>query len=138
MRGLVQADATSLVPQWANYLVWDRQPNKALAAITDVLDSANSLSFPKRENAQRFKIIKQWRGTFAGNITTPAGDTVEVDVDEYVKLPPECVSSFTTADTTGVIGDIITGALLFISVGNIAAGTSDANTQLGFRVNFRD
>jgi hypothetical protein len=132
------SDATTTVSQAANYLVWDRQPNKALAAITDVLDSISSYSFPKRENAQRFMIIKQWRQAFAGNTTTPAASIINAVVDDYVKLPAECVTCYTSADTTGVIGDIITGALLFISVGDLAAGTADAQSNLGFRVNFRD
>jgi len=137
IRGRVQADATTTTTAYANYLVWDSQPNKALAAITDVLGSADPSAFPNRENAQRFKIIKQWRGTLSGNTTAPAATDVTVDVDDYIPLK-DCVTSFTAADTTGVIGNIVTGALLFVSVGSTVAGTADANTIVGFRVNFKD
>lgn len=138
VRGFIESKAATTVAQAACYLVWDRQPNKALAAIADVLVSASSNAFPNRENAQRFVIIKSWRYGFAGNTTAPAAQPTTIPVDDYVKLPRECVTSFTSADTTGVIGDIISGALLFITVGTIAAGTAAAESQLAFRVNFRD
>lgn len=140
IRGQAQSDTTTTVSNGAMYLIWDRQPNKALAAVTDVLDTANSNSFAKRENSQRFKIIRKWRWAFAGNQTT-AGQQVSstnFDIDEYVRLPPDCIAECTTADTTGVIGNRVTGALLLLTVGNQAAGTSDANVVIGTRVNFVD
>lgn len=138
VRGVVSVASTTTTVQAAAYLVWDRQPNKALAAITDVLDSVSSYSFPKRENSERFMIIKQWRCVLEGNSAAPATGDEQIDIDDYVKLPPECVSSYTVADTTGVIGDLITGALLFVTCGNRATGTTAASFTVGFRVNFRD
>ena len=138
IRGNQRAGSTTTIADGAQYLVWDRQPNKALAAVADVLTSATSNAFPNRENAQRFVILKNFRCSFAGNTATPAAGTEIIDIDEYVKLPRECVTSYTTADTTGVIGDIISGALLWVSVGDIGAGTASATSTLSFRVNFRD
>lgn len=138
IRGIAAADTATTVTSGAMYLVWDRQPNKALASITDVLDSASSVSFAKRENAQRFKIIKKWRWVFAGNSSTPATAGTIFDIDDYVKLPEECVAECTTADTTGAIGNRVTGALLLITVGSKAAGTDDANVTITTRVNFVD
>lgn len=138
IRGLALADTTTTATQGAMYLVWDRQPNKALASITDVLDTASSVSFAKRENVQRFKIIKKWRWVFAGNSATPVASNVIHDIDEYVKLPEECVAECTTADTTGAIGNRVTGALLLITIGSNTAGTADANVTITTRVNFVD
>lgn len=140
IRGQAQADTTTTVCNGAMYLVWDRQPNKALAAVTDVLDTANSNSFAKRENSQRFKIIKKWRWAFAGNQTTAGQQvsTTNFDIDDYVRLPDDCIAECTTADTTGAIGNRVTGALLLVTVGNTAAGTADANVVIGTRVNFVD
>lgn len=138
VRGSATADTTTTYSQGAAYLVWDRQPNKALAAVTDVLDTAGSQSFSKRENAARFKILKKWRYVFAGNITTPATEKVIYDVDDYVKLPADCVAACTTADTTGAIGNRITGALLLVTCGNTAAGTADASFTVGVRTNIMD
>lgn len=140
IRGIVQSDSTTTASQGAMYLVWDRQPNKALAGITDVLDTASPYSFAKRENVQRFKIIKKWRWVFAGNNTTAGQQTsaTSYDIDDYVKLPDECVAECTTLDTTGAIGNRVTGALLLITVGNNVSGTADAIAYVGTRVNFVD
>lgn len=140
IRGVALSDSTTATSTGAMYLVWDRQPNKALAGITDVLDSVSSYSFAKRENTQRFKIIKKWRWTFNGNNTTAGQQTsnTSYDIDDYVRLPPECVAECTTADTTGVIANRVTGALLLVTVGNQPAGTADANVIVTTRVNFVD
>jgi len=140
IRGVAAADTTTTSANGAMYLVWDRQPNKALAGVTDILDTASSSSFAKRENAQRFKIIKKWRYQFAGNITTAGQQTTATafDIDDYVRLPEECVAECTTADTTGAIGNRVTGALLLLTIGNTGAGTTDANVSITTRVNFVD
>lgn len=137
LRGNMFTDTTTTATHVCNYLVWDKQPNKALAAIADIFTSASSLAFPNRENAQRFRIIKQWRRAFSGNVTAPVGASVMMAVDEWIPLKG-CVTSYTAADTTGVIGNIITGALLFVAVGDQASGTADGNSNISFRVNFKD
>lgn len=140
IRGYAQADTTTTVCTGAMYLVWDHNPNKSLAAITDVLDTASSVSFAKRENSQRFKIIKKWRWAFNGNSATGGQQTADsiFDIDDYVRLPDYCIAETTSADTTGAIGNRVNGALLLITVGSAAAGTSDANAVITTRVNFVD
>jgi len=141
LRGEVTNGSTAKVSSWALYLVWDEQPNKALAAINAVLDGSDTYSFPKRENVQRFKIIRKWTGVCCGNNTTAAQQTsnTTVRIDEYVRLPKGLVIVPTTADTTGAMADIITGALLFVAVGNNGtAGTSAPTATLTMRVGFRD
>lgn len=140
LRGIARSDTTTVASNGAVYLVWDRQPNKALASVTDILDSQNSNSFGKRENAQRFRIIKKWRYDFIGNYATAGQQTSksQYDVDEYVKLPEECLAECTTADTTGAIGNRVTGALLMVTVGDTAGGTTDATFTVRIRTNFRD
>lgn len=138
MRGRVIAGSTGTICDAAAYLVWDEQPNKALAAITDILDAATPNGLSKRENVQRFKIIRKWRWMLVGNQTTPTAGTEAYTVDEYVKLPKGCVVVPTTADTTGVISDVITGALLFVTVGSVAAGTTAGAAVLTARTGFRD
>lgn len=140
IRGFATADNTTITTIGAMYLVWDKQPNKALAAITDVLDTNNASSFTKRENSQRFKIIKKWRWSFAGNNLTAGqqSDTSMYDIDEYVKLPDDCLAECTTADTTGAIGNRVTGALLLVTTGISPAGTADALVNINSRVNFSD
>lgn len=138
IRGKISVDSAAVVPAYANYLVWDYQPNKALAALTDILESATSTAFPKRENNRRFKIIKKYYGALAGNSTAPATGLEVIPVDDYVILPPDCNTVLTAADTTGVIADMIQGALLWVSVGDAGAGTGDINSTIAFRLNFTE
>jgi len=137
LRGSVYNGSTATANTWAIYLVWDQQPNKALAAITDVLDAATSRSLSKRENVQRFKILKKWRGVCCGTGTAITSN-LEVSLDEYVRLPKGLVVVPTTGDTTGAIGDVITGALLLIAVGDSGAGTAAAVLSCTCRTGFAD
>jgi len=141
VRGIAGNDTTGTSSLGAMYLVWDRQPNKALAGVTDILDAATPVAFAKRENVQRFKIIKKWRWCFNGNGATAGQQTATsaFDIDDYVKLPDECVAECTTADTTGAIGNRVTGALLLVCVGNKAGpATDDDYVTITTRVNFSD
>lgn len=140
IRGQAVSDSATATAIGACYLIWDRQPNKALAGITDYLDAADAYSFPKRENAQRFLTIRKWRWSFAGNSTTAGqnNDSTVYAIDEYVKLPAECIAETTSADTTGAIGNRVTGALLLITTGSVVSGTADANMVVKIRTNFRD
>jgi len=119
-------------------LVWDKQPNKALAAITDVLDAVQPQAMNKRENAGRFVVLRRWNEvlTGKGDASTTAG--FAKNFDEYVKLPKDCICECTGADTTGAIGNRISGALLLITLGNIAPGNSAAALTCAVRVNFMD
>lgn len=138
VRGVVAADTTTTTNVFSNYLVWDYQPNKVLPAITVVFDTITAVTFPSRENNERFKIIKKWYGVLIGNVTTPATGKEAYAIDDYVRLPEDCNILCTTADTTGVITNTIQGALYFITMGTTAAGTADGNTSVGFRLNFTD
>lgn len=138
IRGFIaEPTASGVAERLSMYLVWDKQPNKALAAVTDVLDSANSASLAKRENSQRFKIIRKWNWWKAPNSAIFTCDQNGL-LEEYVKLPVDCIAECTTADTTGAIGNRITGALLLLTVGSAASGTTTANADVRIRTNFVD
>lgn len=140
LRGMVTGNLAAEPQIACMMLVWDAQPNKSLAAVTDVLDSASSYSFPKRENAGRFTILRQWRYKIVGaNDDAPQSTAASAyDIDEYVKLPRNSITTYTTADNTGVIGNCINGALLFVTVGNKPAGGTAATFYLTGRTNFVD
>lgn len=135
LRAVIKADSTAQLNTVRCLLVWDYQPNKALAAITDIIDAVTVQAQPNRENNLRFKIIRDWWYVLTGNgnLATP---NTEVLLDSYVKLPKDANILYTSADTTGVIGDVIQGALLFITLGDVAAGTADAALTGTCRVNF--
>jgi len=139
IRGNAQSGTTTAVALGAIYLIWDFQPNKALAAVTDILDTASANSFIKRENASRFKILMQRHYSFTGLLGTPATGNEQFAVEEFVRIPASSsVATTTVADTTGVIGNRVSGALLMVTVGDTAAGTAAPNYEVGLRINFRD
>ena len=137
--GSMQNNSAATTNDVINYLIWDRQPNKALAAITDVVDVATADTFTKRENANRFRIIKKWSRSLCGP-AAGTGVTInsQIRIDQFIKLPEECVAMCTAADTTGAIGNRISGALLFLTLGDTAAGTAAAVTTVGFRIGFSE
>lgn len=139
MQGFMVTNATTALALNMAYLIWDMQPNKVLPAVTDILDSASSYSFLKRENKARFIVIRKILHAQAGNSTTPATGTEAIKVDEYCKVKHMgLVASCTTADTTGVIGNRINGALYLVTAGNVASGTADADLIVNIRIGFTD
>lgn len=138
IRGKLTADTASIMTHVAMYLVWDRQPNKALATIVDVLDTVAPTSFMRRENKGRFLTIKKWQRAVIGNSTAPATGREMAIIDKWVKLPEECVAQCTAADTTGAIGNRVTGALLFLTLSDVVSGNTDASFGVQFRIGFKD
>lgn len=138
VRGQCFNNTTSALNAVAMYLVWDYQPNKVLPAITAIFDTVNAYSFPSRENNERFKVIKKFYTSLIGVFSAPTNGQMAEPIDEYVRLPEDCNVLCTSADTTGAIGNTIQGALYWITMGNNAAGTADADCEVGFRLNFTD
>jgi hypothetical protein len=138
IRGHFLAGSAAVTNHVAMYLVWDKQPNGALAAVTDVLDSASSLAFMKRENKGRFVTIKKWQRCLTGNTGTPATGREIVLYDKWIKLPADCIAQCAVGDASGVIANRVTGALLLVTVGDQAAGTAAASTSGQFRIGFKD
>jgi len=133
IRGHVLGPTNGTRQQVAGYLVWDYQPNEAIALITDIFDTANARSFPNRENNERFRILK----IFFDNFNTYGGGTA-FSVDEYVRLPEDCNILMTSAGSTGAIGETIQGALYFVTMGTQPVATNASSFLGGFRLNFTD
>lgn len=138
VKGFWNAGTTGTFAQADNLLVYDKKPTGSLPAITDVLVTANSNSFNNDNNADRFTIVRRWHTVFQGGstlATNPVTEGSAQDFDYFVPLGKPVVNK---AAGTGAIADIETGALYFISVGNVAAGTAAATTSAGFRIRFQD
>jgi len=140
IRGKIIAGTAGTVSHIAMFIVWDRQPNKALAAVTDIFDAVPSSSLSKRENKGRFLVIKKWERILTGNSTTPATGREGIVIDKWIRLPAECIAQATAADTTGAIGNRVTGALLAVFMGDDPSGspTLCPNGAFTFRVGFKD
>lgn len=138
IRGQISADTTTLAANCAFLIVYDRRPTGALPTITDILVSAAASSFNNDANSGRFSILKRWQNVVIGNVTTAgqATDTSSYSIDEYLSL--RGLPTTFKAAGTGAIGDIEEGALYLLTIGDVAAGTTDANAFLGFRTRFLD
>jgi len=104
-------------------IIYDSQPNGALPSITDILTEANSAAFMNLNNRDRFKVIATHScalGPFDNTTTVSlaGGPAVsEVNIYKSVQLP------VINDGTTAAIGDIQTGSLLFVTIGNNGAST---------------
>ena len=138
IRGILSNLPTATQNHCAVILVWDTQPAKVLAALTDLLDTASSESQNKRENASRFKVVRRWDVMLTGKGDASTTPGFSRTFNKYVFLPKGLIAECTPADTTGVIGNRVSGALLLFTVGQTAAGTAAAVLNCTIRVGFKD
>lgn len=138
LRGNAFANATATVATGAAMLVYDRRPTGALPVITDILVTASPQSFLNDTNSGRFNILRRWDWTFVGNNTTAGQSTAKTSYifNEFVNLRGK--KGIFKAAGTGAIGDIEQGAIYLVTVGNAAAGTTDADLAVGIRTRFID
>lgn len=135
VRGLCHSNTATTVADGAILLVYDREPTGALPAITAILNTATSQSFLNDDNSKRFRIMRRWDYTYCGPVGTPTSASA-YSMDEWVDMKNLPVQF--KAAATGAIGDIATGALYVVTVGNIAAGTAAPVANIGFRTRFVD
>lgn len=126
------------------YLVWDKQPNEALATPADILDLTTtpndcSLAFPNQDTASRFIILAK-REHNAANAQPgegPQNDSMQWIVDEYHRLPRNLVASKTLGSASGTITNRVSGALLLLTFGRLPSTESNP-LQFSGRVYFQD
>lgn len=134
--GTAFQNTTATVNDITLLIVYDKRPNGTLPLITDVLNTASSLSFNNDANSGRFRILKRWDVNLSGNITSPATGKEIEPADFYLNLR-DLPTTFKAAGT-GAIADQEEGSLLLITVGNNVAGTTAAGLSAGFRLRFLD
>lgn len=127
IRYMVHAAPDSAQVTWqkaAWYLIYDRQPNGAIPVVADVLSTDSSDAFPAWDNKQRFQILK--KELFLVAPFDEGGPPSNIR-EGYIKL-----NHVTRFDGVGAnIGDMTTGSLFSLGVGNTAAG-SNANPVMFF------
>lgn len=134
--GYVQNQASAVFNHCEIIYVWDLQPNKALPAITDIWDQVTTTYQRRMENAERFKILKSFTVDLNG---APGQPYSAESFNHSISVPAGYVTLWTTGDTTGVIGDLIEGALLMVTRSQNATGTNiAANFIASHRVFFSD
>lgn len=121
-------------------LVWDTQPNGAIPAITDVLNTNEAASQLNLNNRDRFRILsdREWAlGPFQTGAGTSmvAGDKCSVPFKKYKKLNLEMIFN---GNSTGTIADINSGALYMLWIGSLPTGTTDLVFRGTTRVRYSD
>lgn len=137
IQGLLQPSDDSTSPNLSRMLiVWDSQPNGAIATITDILVASTSVSSTNLNNRERFRILKDLRLSQGKVDTTATSAFSNSDntycVNEFIKLND---LKTTYSGTTAVIASVATGALLMVTIGSVVAaagGTFGVTTRLRF------
>jgi len=136
-RGTVFAGSTATINDVAYIIVYDKRPQAALPAITDILTDTTSRAMNNDDNTSRFTILKRGNFCLAGNGATAGQQTGTSIVDADFYIPINKIATF-NALGTGAIADIDEGALYLITVGGIAAGTAAAQMTCSFRTRFSE
>lgn len=135
VHGIAFSNTATNITSGRVLLIQDKQPNKALAAITDVLTTNFSLSMPNYENKKRFKTLLSHQCTLSGPSGATAYGNSGCSLSFFKKLYIPIEYS-TVGD--GEIGDIVRNALLLMTTGTDAAGTADATWRAKYRVTYTD
>lgn len=118
-------------------VVWDAQPNGALAAVTDILTAATSIANTNLNNRRRFTILRDGRfvlGQISSTATQSYAHSPGAHVyNEFIKVDRETLFNGTAAN----ISNITTGALLLVTIGNQAVNAG-GTAILSSRVRFVD
>jgi len=127
--------------------VWDKSPNLALPAVSDIFtidatkgyDMANTLLVD--DNSDRFKVLRSVRKTIcktSSNSNTNVGtggqgneDNI-ILIDDYLKLPASCVTTYVKGNATGGIGNIQTGALYLVPFCKLLSVAGTSNVEFSF------
>lgn len=136
IRGFVVAGTTGTAARATMVLVYDRQPQGANPAITDIFETISSNSFQVTSTRDRFHILGRWDYTLIGNSTTPAvgKEAYQIDLKESFRK----LAAFADSTSTGQIANIRTGGLFLLTFGDTAAGTAAPNFTLQVRTFYGD
>jgi len=120
LTALIQpSDAATDSNLWRIMVVYDKQPNGALPAVTDVLTAATSTSNMNLNNRDRFRVLLDKMGTIGFyNVSQQIADKTSAMVRKYKRINLQTIFDGTAAD----IGSIQTGSIFVLTVGTNAAG----------------
>ncbi len=126
--------------------VWDKSPNLAMPAVSDIFtidatkgyDMANTLLVD--DNSDRFKVLRSVRKTIckteagagSGNQLSTGNSSNIVLIDDYLKLPASCVTTYVKGNATGGINNVQTGALYLIPFCKLLSDAGDSNVKFEF------
>lgn len=131
-----QATAATGVAQIVRFLlVYDRQPNGAAPAITDILTSTTVTAPRNLDNRKRFKILWDEVCPLADRITATESGVQHVYLRFYRRLRHPIEFNATTSAT---VTAITTGSMYFVGIGTEASGNTDADCVGTCRIRYAD
>lgn len=128
-------------------LVWDREPDKAalVPTTTDIYKTNDPNSNTNRDNAPRFKILREYvynmqPPVLVGGVQTgPNPPGAQVDVFDYIRLDKKDLEIiWTSADTTGATANKVKGNLLVVFTADQTKANGGVKAWYNFRVDFED
>lgn len=147
---------TANAPTQEDYLrviiVYDRQTNGAVPAVTDILQNTdqqgantnNAYADVNLNNRERFMIIMDKRISapavtavgLLGGIQDSA-QPVYANINHFKKLGG-LLTHFKADSSPAVIGDVATGGLFLLTLGTVAAGSNGYSLNASWRVRYDD
>lgn len=120
-------------------LLWDKQPNGALPALSDILQSTtNTTSITSSmdlDTVQRFNVLWDKRFTYANQVTNVPFSEGNQYHEYFVRTN---LKTTYAAASAGDITDIRTGALLLVYVSDSAAAANDPVVSGYVRIRYTD
>jgi hypothetical protein len=116
-------------------LVWDNAAAGALPAITDILSTSTTTSYPNPDNVARFTIL--YDSTLVLGVDNAASAGADQTIKEFKATI--ALNSATQFNGTGAtIASIQNGSLLMVTLGEKVAGSTAGVATIQSRVTFTD
>jgi len=134
MRFCAVATGTSVNACYRFMLLWDTQPNKALATLEDIFVGTSPhspLDFMELDNRNRFRTV--WNsGVFAIGANTNDND------NRTFEFYCDCKAETVWTGGSGDIGSLTSGALLLVHISNKGVTGNVATVDFQTRIRFND
>lgn len=117
------------------YVIYDRRPNGTLPGFNDIFSGSVTYEFPNDNNTGRFDILKKQTFNVFGNSSFQFSDKMVQYMDIFIPINRPAV--YKDAGTGG-IGDIETGAIYIMWIGNQVPGTLSCYAVGDLRVRYTD
>lgn len=136
IRGHIFVGTATVYERISLMLVYVRNVNAitgttVLPAITEILATQSSISLTNRDYASKHKILRRWDYVLTGNRTTPTTGREGMPFEEYIVFKKPLLVQYTGISTTGVYNEVEKGALLLISLGLSANGSTTTPVFVG-------
>lgn len=137
IRGHCTASTSTVLQTCRLVLIYDKQPNGALPAFTDIYNNAECNTLPRVDISERFTFLKEWYFPISGYQTgtlTAAGVSSTYLIDETI----DCYCPIMYGASTGAASDLKEGNLFLVQIGEYASSATNPIAVLNLQVNYTD